>query len=356
MDTRQIKSKQDWIKVWSGRWSLISDSYLADFWTGPNKVGGRVAYPIVVYVYQNGISDCWVSKRDKDDLGQRLISNMKSDSGYLKEISSDLQQQADRFFAFTQSNSPANLSLENYKEFWGIISDYYLPHLSVKYIVDYMSEAELKESFSILEEARLYAEPVFRDMENFVEAFVKSLAENIPTDPEALLFSTGKEVLSYLEQGVWSPQPTENRKAGVGLIAEDDVRQIVVGSELILLESLLEATESSNLIGQTAFKGAATGEVKIILDPVKDASKFNDGDILVAGMTRPEFLPLMKKATAFITDAGGMLSHAAITARELKKPCIVGTKNATKILKDGDLVEVDTSKGIVKVLKHGKHQ
>ena len=90
-----------------------------------------------------------------------------------------------------------------------------------------------------------------------------------------------------------------------------------------------------------------TDRVKIIFDPFK-ANNFTNGDILVTGMTRPEFLPLMHKAGAFVTDAGGILSHAAITARELKKPCVIGTQIATKILKDGDLVEVDANKGIVK--------
>ena len=63
----------------------------------------------------------------------------------------------------------------------------------------------------------------------------------------------------------------------------------------------------------------------MIFDPEK-RSDFKEGDILVTGMTRPEFVPLMEKAAAFVTDAGGMLSHAAITAREMKKPCIVGTE------------------------------
>ena len=65
-------------------------------------------------------------------------------------------------------------------------------------------------------------------------------------------------------------------------------------------------------------------------------------------MTRPEFLPLMKKAAAFITDEGGIASHAAIVARELRLPCIVGTKIATKTFKDGDIIEVDANKGIIK--------
>ena len=66
----------------------------------------------------------------------------------------------------------------------------------------------------------------------------------------------------------------------------------------------------------------------------------------------PTILSAMQKASAFITDEGGVTCHAAIVARELKKPCIIGTKIATKVLKDGDLVEVDTEKGVVKILKN----
>ncbi len=72
-------------------------------------------------------------------------------------------------------------------------------------------------------------------------------------------------------------------------------------------------------------------------------------------MTTPDYVTAMNKAIGFITDEGGVTCHAAIIAREMKKPCIIGTKNATQILKDGDLVEVDTDNGIVKVIKkYGK--
>lgn len=91
------------------------------------------------------------------------------------------------------------------------------------------------------------------------------------------------------------------------------------------------------------------GKVKIVFDPGKDT--FNKGEILVTGMTRPEFVPLMKKARAIITNEGGITTHAAIISRELKVPCIIGTKVATQILKSGDLVEINISKGIVKIIK-----
>jgi len=72
---------------------------------------------------------------------------------------------------------------------------------------------------------------------------------------------------------------------------------------------------------------------------------------MVACMTKPEFVPAMKKAIAIITDEGGLTCHAAIISRELGIPCVIGTKVATKILKDGMEVEVDADKGIVKIIK-----
>ena len=71
-------------------------------------------------------------------------------------------------------------------------------------------------------------------------------------------------------------------------------------------------------------------------------------------MTTPDFVPAMKKASAFITDEGGITCHAVIIAREMKKPCIIGTKIATQILKDGDLVEVDADNGVVRILERAE--
>jgi len=71
-------------------------------------------------------------------------------------------------------------------------------------------------------------------------------------------------------------------------------------------------------------------------------------------MTDPRYVFAMKKAGAIVTDEGGITCHAAIVARELKKPCIIGTKIATKVLKGGDLVEVDAERGIVRILEKKK--
>ena len=103
--------------------------------------------------------------------------------------------------------------------------------------------------------------------------------------------------------------------------------------------------------GNIAYPGKIKGVVKIITNLAVHSKKFRSGDILVTGMTRPEFIHLMKRASAVITDEGGITSHAAIVSREMKIPCIIGTKIATHILKDGDLIEVDANNGIIKILE-----
>lgn len=102
--------------------------------------------------------------------------------------------------------------------------------------------------------------------------------------------------------------------------------------------------------GSCAEIGKVTGKIKII-NAKEDVYKMKRGDILVAANTSPDLLPAMKKASAIITDQGGLTCHAAIVARELKIPCIIGTKIATQVLKDGDLVEVDANNGVVKKIK-----
>lgn len=106
--------------------------------------------------------------------------------------------------------------------------------------------------------------------------------------------------------------------------------------------------------GNIANHGKVKGRVKIVLNVNKEGGKVKKGDILVTSMTRPEFMPLIKRASGIITDEGGITSHAAIISRELNIPCIVGTKIATQVLKDGDLVEVDAERGIVKIIKRVK--
>jgi pyruvate,water dikinase len=100
------------------------------------------------------------------------------------------------------------------------------------------------------------------------------------------------------------------------------------------------------LQGLPAVPGAASGVVRVLKD-VKEGGRLQDGEVLVAQMTNPDWLPTMRRASALVTDTGGMTCHAAIVARELGVPCIVGARTATKDLKDGTVVTVDGTHGRV---------
>ena len=103
------------------------------------------------------------------------------------------------------------------------------------------------------------------------------------------------------------------------------------------------------LTGQCACRGHVRGVVKII-NGKSDYASFRDGDILVSWATNPNMIPLMKRAAAIVTDEGGVTCHAAIVSRELNIPCIIGTRFATKVFKNGQRVDVDATRGIVKKL------
>lgn len=136
--------------------------------------------------------------------------------------------------------------------------------------------------------------------------------------------------------------------------ADKTSREFITGREAEKIAAKMEIAEKNDvqeIHGQTGCPGIAKGAVKII-NVMADMKKMEKGDILVAISTQPDLLPAMKKAAAFVTDQGGVTSHAAIVAREINTPCVIGTKIATKVLKDGDVVEVDATKGMVrKILK-----
>ncbi|MBN2478166.1 phosphoenolpyruvate synthase, partial [Candidatus Micrarchaeota archaeon] len=111
----------------------------------------------------------------------------------------------------------------------------------------------------------------------------------------------------------------------------------------------IQIQNTNEISGKIGCGGKVKGIVKVIKN-TDELGKVETGDVLVSITTGPDYVPAMAKASAFVTDQGGITCHAAIVAREMEKPCIVGTGNATLLLNDGDLVEVDAENGTVKKL------
>ncbi len=149
-------------------------------------------------------------------------------------------------------------------------------------------------------------------------------------------------------------QQVKDRMVECCYLVEDGQIKIYTGSEgQAMMEKFMPADEAEEpdqeLRGSTAYPGLVRAIARIIL-VAEDVGKLQAGEVLVSNATNPDLILAMKKAGAIVTDMGGITSHASIVARELQIPCVIGTRIATKVLKDGDMVEVDADRGRVNKL------
>lgn len=151
-----------------------------------------------------------------------------------------------------------------------------------------------------------------------------------------------------LQKHYYFPQDTEWAMEGgkLFIVQTRPVTTIAKNKEIKVKteKNDIKIAEAPILTGSPASPGMGTGVVKILKSP-KEVGRIAKGDVLVAPMTSPDYVPAMKKSAAIITDEGGQTSHAAIVSRELGIPCVVGTKDATKVLKDGQIVTVNGESG-----------
>lgn len=204
--------------------------------------------------------------------------------------------------------------------------------------------------------------------------FLGAIADKTNYRLEDLKVMSPKELYEMVKTGkaISTTLLKERTKALVFVVEQSDKETIFSGKEAEQILTVLERKTEKSLVhgsvpkqkqirarvprnlrlwgtsvsyGNEPHIPCITGKVCVVLDPAKDL--FKEGEILVASMTRPEYVPFMKKAKAIITDEGGVTSHAAIVSRELGIPCIVGTKTATKVLKSGMFVELDFKQGLI---------
>ncbi|MSR85350.1 hypothetical protein EXS71_02855 [Candidatus Uhrbacteria bacterium] len=191
---------------------------------------------------------------------------------------------------------------------------------------------------------------------NLVQQIIEPLAAKLHKDFE---FLTVRELLDS-DTGKISERLTLRERGKHFVYQIVDGRERVTWKDevtplIIDLEGISD-TDSSELRGQTAYPGKVRGTARVIFSSDGAGAVFNKGDILISISSNPNLLPLLKKSAAIVTNEGGVTCHAAIISRELKKPCVIGTKIATKVLKDGDEVEVDADQGIVKILNRKNTQ
>ena len=173
--------------------------------------------------------------------------------------------------------------------------------------------------------------------------------------PQDLKYAVSKEIDSIVNFKKPGKKELQARKKNsVCLFTKSDLIFVFNSTEVNKIRKTMLAGFNKNSLadirGLSASTGRAIGRAKIVKSAT-EINKVNRGDILIAVMTRPDYIAGMKKAAAIVTNEGGITSHAAIVSRELGIPCIIGTKIATEIFKDGDTVEVNANHGWVRKIK-----
>src|SRR3989344_3606574 len=184
---------------------------------------------------------------------------------------------------------------------------------------------------------------------HYFDMFLKEVSKRAGYSMEELTFAVFDEIKGILLEKKDIRKELAERKDKCFFAITPEGYYIASGEYAEKYFKFGEAEEdktATEIKGVSASPGRARGRVHIIRKTY-EMSDFKTGEILVTNQTTPEFVPIMKKAAAIVTEQGGITSHAAIVSRELKKPCVIGTKTATSVLMDGEMVTVDADKGIV---------
>lgn len=345
-------TSKTWIKHWAGYWKLLNNSLLGFQYTKMLKDSLGQGLKVAFFVSHEGYSVCYLDQGCYEKFGKSMVANHMRSEEQANDWSSQLMTKTDDILKFIGKFKKKEITMDDYFKFLDFFYAYGTPHRVIKIAVDFLAPDKLELYLPVLSKARVYAEPVYAETEKFLERLAQQIAQKNGYNKKYLSYMLKEEMDSYWKEGKL-PDKTilSQRYHSCTLQCQDGNNKLFVENGSDSLEKILNSQiKSKNLIkGTAAYKGKVKGRVRIIFDP-EMVDDFQEGDILVTGMTRPEYTSLIKKSAAFITDAGGILSHAAISAREFKKTCIVGTVIATKALKDGDLVEVNADEGVIKIL------
>lgn len=336
-----------WHSDWSGPFPLLEVSIASKvYFDGLQTIFGKSLSRFFVH-YRNGIAFARLPEQEYIALGRYLgeqltsVDTAKQWAQAFKDaadaVTPTLQLSAEEFLASLPSLVPLH---ERYGAY----------NVGTKIVFDVMVGSLSTEIKQLLEDARRYSETFYKDNTKMFEQAADLIEQQSGYTREHILMMTRDELTAYSERKeLPSKDILSSRYEYCGVYTTPEGMYFLSGIEMADIEKYwASSNDGKTLKGSIAYPGKVVGICRIILD--YKAATLEQGEILVTGMTDPNFVPLMKNAAAIVTDGGGMLSHAAIVSRELKKPCVVGTKIATQILKDGDRVEVDATAGIVRII------
>ena len=338
----------DWQKDWEGPFSLLQLSFSKDvYFDEPQKLFGA-QIPTILLIIENGITAAYLPTKEYEQFGTHLAQTLSQNPKLIKQWAQKFKDAADNLtpkFQISADDLKKDNAMKDLLQAYTVYGAY---QIACKAVVNFLAEDIFEEASKIFEDARKYSETIYKDAEKLNKTLI-SISPKVYSKSQLYAITLDELLSSKTDENILEQRHEKSAiiwtKKGFEFLYGEDVDKIK--------QSWIENLSGNTLKGTQAFEGLVKGKCKIIND--FHNAKINKGDILVTGMTDPNAVPLMKKAGAIITDAGGMLCHAAIVSRELEIPCIVGTKIATQVLKNGMQVEVDANMGVIRILNQDQN-
>lgn len=351
MTVNQIFKLTDWHKRWAvNGFSIIGSSFNAQGYVKNMPAHYGVAFKHNFFIYEKNAITCYQSQKVTERIGGLIDSKIIRRKNFAQELSNELLDRVQKLRKFMRLAPNQLFNRHNFVEFSQQWHEGMVFFVAVTRCGKALVDPKYKSELKLITKTRLKSESIFVETDLYLRKFLKLVARKEELKNLDLSVLSYNELFKYIKIGKLPAQPIlRSRLSGCGYVynGKDHFISLTQAHELAKRIIGTYGVKPGFAKGLTAYPGLVRGQVAIVFDP-STAKNFRTGQILVTGMTRPDFLQLMKKAVAIVTDAGGVLSHAAIISREFKKPCIIGTQTVTKAFKDGDMVEVDANKGIVR--------
>jgi phosphoenolpyruvate synthase/pyruvate phosphate dikinase len=336
--------KQVFVKAYTRNFSII----MQQAWFAANKENlvsklGLTEYPYnppYLYYMRDGVEEVWENTKANRWLLDKVIEKFKSDTQFFPEVYKRYYDQLSEIEKWWKKDIKTIPELEKFiDKVYAGVSDFVILYSS-------LMDKEVPKEYQELANKFREKDVFFAECNT---AIWKALNNIYPDLGYLAVYITREELGKDIDK-----EELKKRDAGFALIPGIFVGPVgfdELTNKFPEFKFEIEKGEQdeNGLRGQSAYKGKVTGRVRIVKRR-DQVDQLLDGEIIVSPMTTPDMVSAMKRAAAFVTDEGGITCHAAIIAREMQKPCVIGTKTATQILKDGDEIEVNADDGIVKIL------
>ncbi len=316
---------------------------------GIEFIGEQVRNSLFIVPPQGQKGSVWYEKSELEYLKARLIKEVRhsGDNKTWQKIS-NISEEGWRFVEAYAKGERGIKSADEFEDYYDHLVNFWVCLNSFIY--------EISDSETIDKGIRNWLGDFRKKTEKHTEKLSSLLTDFLRTQStlkELVHFITKDEAVALLHGKMGDVDRLEITNRGKGCFMFNGTIYLLDQLDDVLSEHNLSlenfSANATEIKGSSAFSGVVKGNVKVV-EGFNDLNKITAGDILVTQMTSPKYLGIMTKVGGIVTDQGGTLCHAAITARELKIPCVIGTKIATQVLRDGDLVEVDADRGIVRKL------